>query len=172
MFIWRAVRQALDVIQIQDTLHRYSRAIDRDDWSLLRTVYTRNAIDEHGRYNGDIEGMIAWLEVEMARYESSMHVLGQSLIVVRRPTATSETYAVAYHRSLPDPSGNQVDRVLGLRYVDELRVEDGHWRISHRRCIYEWGRNDPVLPGSELVPEYVRGLRGKGDASYEVLGRL
>jgi hypothetical protein len=83
VFIWRAVRQALDVMEIQDTLHRYSRAIDRDDWSLLRKVYTRDAIDEHGRYNGDIEGMIAWLKVEMPRYESSMHFLGQSLIADR-----------------------------------------------------------------------------------------
>jgi hypothetical protein len=161
----------LDVLEIEDTLHRYSRAIDRDDWSLLRTCYTNDAIDEHGRYNGDIDGMIAWLKVEMRRYESSMHVLGQSVIAALRPTATSETYAVAYHRLLPDENGRKVDRVLGLRYVDELRIEDGRWRISHRRCIYEWGRMDPVLPGSELVPEYVRGLRGRADASYEVLGR-
>jgi hypothetical protein len=172
VFIWRAVRQALDVMEIQDTLHRYSRAIDRDDWSLLRKVYTRDAIDEHGRYNGDIEGMIAWLKVEMPRYESSMHFLGQSLIAVHRPTAISETYAIAYHRLLPDENGKQVDRVLGLRYVDELRIEDGRWRISHRRCVYEWGRIDPVLPGSELVPDYVRGLRGQADTSYGVLGHL
>lgn len=163
------IRAALDVIDIQATLNRYSRGVDRDDWELLRSCYTADAVDEHGRYNGDVDGLVAWLQDEMRRYESSMHVIGNSVIEVQRPAATAETYCIAYHRLLPDENGRQVDRVLGLRYVDQLRLEHGHWRISHRLCIYEWGRLDPVPAGSDLVVDYVRGRRGPDDPSYATL---
>jgi hypothetical protein len=71
---------------------------------------------------------------------------------------------------LPDENGQQVDRVLGVRYVDQLTRIKGVWRISHRRCLYEFYRMDPVLPGSSLVSDYRRGERGLNDPSYEVFG--
>jgi hypothetical protein len=155
-------------LAIQATLHQYARGVDRDDWELLKACYWPDATDEHGRYNGDIDGLIEWLKVEMTRYESSMHVISNTFMVIDRSEAVVESYCVAYHRTMPEADGSQVDRVLGLRYVDRFRSEHDEWRIAHRRCIYEWARIDTVSPASGLAESYVRGRRGPEDPSYQV----
>ena len=158
-----------DVVAIQDTLHRYARGVDRDDWELLRDCYWPDAIDEHGRYNGGIDGLILWLKEEMPRYESSMHVISNTSVVVRGNTAAVESYCVAHHRLKAMAGDPQTDRILGLRYLDRFLRRDACWRISHRRCVYEWARVSPVPDGSELSAAYLRGRRGAGDPSYELL---
>jgi hypothetical protein len=163
------VLRALDELDIQSTLNRYARGVDRSDWVLLRSCYTEDATDEHGRYNGGLDGLIDWLSVEMRRYESTMHVIGNTLIDVKRPGAWAETYCVAYHRLHPNEQGLQHDRTLGVRYIDAFRLEDGAWRICHRRCVYEWMRMDAVSPGSALEAAYVRGRRGPSDPSHGFL---
>jgi hypothetical protein len=165
----RRLHRTLDTLEIQTTLARYARGVDRDDWDLLRSCYTDDAVDEHGRYNGDIDGLVAWLQLEMPRYESSMHVIANSTVEVQRPVATAETYCVAFHRLHPDDDGVQVDRVVGVRYLDKFRLVDGRWLISHRTCVYEWSRIELVPPGSQLDAAYVRGRRGRTDPSYGVL---
>jgi hypothetical protein len=154
------------ILDIQGVLQRYARAVDRDDWTLLRSCYHDGAIDEHGRYNGDIDGLIKWLQGEMPRYESTMHCIHNMLVEVHGDRAVAETYCIAYHRVRPDQNGIQQDRVLGVRYVDQLSRDARGWRISHRRCVYEFSRIDPVPFGSDLVPAYARGARGQNDPSY------
>jgi hypothetical protein len=159
------------ILDIQDVLQRYSRAVDRDDWALLRTCYHHGAIDEHGRYNGDIDGLIEWLKREMPKYQSTMHCIHNMLVDIHGDRAVAETYCVAYHRVRPDEHGTQHDRVIGVRYIDQLRHEEA-WRIDHRKCVYEFCRVDPVPPGSELVAAYARGVRGGSDPSYPAFASL
>ena len=47
---------------IRDCLFRYSRAIDRCDMELLKTVYWPGAIDHHTGFEGTAEEFIAWAE--------------------------------------------------------------------------------------------------------------
>jgi ketosteroid isomerase-like protein len=155
------LRRLLDEAAMRDVLARYARAIDRMDWDLLRSCYHPDAIDEHGRYNGDVEGFIAWLERELPAYSATLHTLNQQRIEIDGDAAFSETYCVAYHRS----ADQREDRTLLVRYCDRFERRDGEWRIAHRRCVYEWVRIDPVSEGSQLPPAYQRGVRGASDPS-------
>src|SRR4051812_26636587 len=111
------LRRLLDEAAMRDVLARYARAIDRMDWPLLRSCYHPGAIDEHGRYNGEIDGFIAWLEAELPAYRGTAHVLGQQRIeFLDGDTASSETYAVAYHRNATETE----DRTLLVRYLDRF----------------------------------------------------
>jgi hypothetical protein len=132
------------------------------DWALLRSCYHPGAIDEHGRYNGEVEGFIAWLQQELPRYAATFHQLGQQLIEIQGENASSETYGVAWHRS----ADGDVDRTVLVRYCDRFERRNGEWRIAHRTCVYEWVRMDPVSPGSTLPNAYRTGSRDRGDASY------
>jgi 3-phenylpropionate/cinnamic acid dioxygenase small subunit len=152
--------------QIRTVLYRYCRGVDRNDWGLLRACYHPGAVDEHGRYNGEIDGFVAWLQAELPRYESTMHLVGNALIEIDGDHAHVESYCVAYHRLRPDDEGRVFDRTVWVRYLDEFARIDGAWRINHRRCVYEFIRTDPVSEASVLGPAYRRGTRDREDASY------
>jgi hypothetical protein len=43
-------------------LQRYARGVDRVDRDLLRSCYHPGAIDDHGRYLGDVEGFMSYAQ--------------------------------------------------------------------------------------------------------------
>jgi hypothetical protein len=158
------VEQLLTRAEITDVLYRYCRGIDRRDFAMVRECYHAHASEEHGDYTGDVDGFIARAARNLGRCERTMHFLGNILIELEGPIARSESYALAYHR-LPaiDADRGPRDRVVGLRYLDLFTQRDGQWRISCRRCVCDWTRTDPVVPGFEFPGGWLRGSAGAED---------
>ncbi len=125
-----AMQGLLDKQAITDQLMRYSRAMDRRDWDLVRQVYWPDAADDHMHYQGDLAGFLEHAKnflVDMP----TVHFLGNVLVDLESDTlAFAETYYLAYH-DLPGESGRQ-DLILWGRYLDTLEKRNGDWRISAR----------------------------------------
>jgi hypothetical protein len=156
---------------IARVLHSYSRGADRCDLELMRSCYWPDGTDDHGSYNGGVDGFIEFVGPALQRFERTNHFLGNMLIDVDLPRdlARAETYAVAFHR-FGDTEGNPVDMVAGLRYVDRFERRGGEWRIAARVCAFEWRRTDPVAAvGSSFADTYTRGLRGPDDIVWHIL---
>jgi hypothetical protein len=164
-------RQQRQILEIEQVLAKYCRAIDRCDWDLLRNCYHRGAIDEHGAYNGDVDGFVDWLRIQLPQYEMTMHFLGGVVVhFAGRSSANVESYCLALHRSSDPVTGAMSDRVIGVRYVDEFTRTAGQWAIQHRRCLYDFGRIDLVHGADQaLTPAYRRGASGQGDPSYPAM---
>jgi len=160
------VEQLLARAEITDVLYRYCRGIDRRDFDLVRSCYHPEAAEEHGDYVGGVDGFLERAAKNLARCERTMHFLGNVVIEVAGLVARSESYALAYHR-LPalNADGEPRDRVVGLRYLDVFTFRDERWRISSRRCVCDWTRTDPVLPGFDFPSGW---LRGSADGSDPV----
>lgn len=169
-----------------DALFRYTRGVDRCDLELVRSAYHPDAFDDHGGYQGDVDGFLAWVEpTVMKTFDCTMHKLGNVLITVDGDQAFAETYAVAHHvaRRAEDtptagssnssgspgtsgPSGEAAtDLVMGVRYLDRLEDRGDGWKIAHRQMSFEWERTLEI--GSQR--EYPGFLRGQRDGSDPVL---
>lgn len=158
---------------ISRVLHLYSRAADRYDLAAMRACYWPEGTDDHGGYNGDLDGFMQYVGPALDRFERTSHFLGNMLIDVdlAADVARAETYAVAYHR-FTDGEGQLTDMVAGLRYVDRFERRGDEWRIAARVCAFEWRRTDPVPPtGNSFGEHYVRGVRGATDIVYHILDR-
>ena len=129
--------------EIADVILRYARGIDRLDFDLVRSCYHPDAYDDHGSFQGDVEGFIAMCESFLPRWTATQHFMGNMLIEPDGDMARAETYAVAYHRREND-DGTGKDDVFGIRYVDRFERRGGEWRIAHRVVATEWRRVDPV----------------------------
>ncbi|MCH2173579.1 nuclear transport factor 2 family protein [Myxococcota bacterium] len=142
---------AMDVAEnaIRRTLYRYCRGIDRRDYDLVRDCYHPNAMDDHGDYLGGVDGFIEHVKTNLARFERTMHFLGNILVEVdlRANHARSEAYAIANHRLRANAKKPLRDFIVGLRYVDDFQRREGMWRIANRVCVFEWSRIDPVADG-------------------------
>ncbi|MEE2662979.1 MAG: nuclear transport factor 2 family protein [Myxococcota bacterium] len=144
-----------------DALARYARGVDRCDPELVRSTYHPGAYDDHGGYQGDADGFVAWVKgAVMDTFGCTMHKLGNSLIEVEGDRAFGETYAVAHH--IQDQPASPTDLVMGVRYLDRFERRGGHWKVAHRVMSFEWERSVEV--GSQrFAPGSLRGARDGSD---------
>jgi len=160
----------LDRELIRDLVQRYARGVDRRDFDLVRSCYHPDAIDEHGPYRGGVDGFIEFLGEQLARWSVTQHVIGNSLIEFEGDRAHVETYAVAYHRTLPTPGRPVRDLTAGCRYVDVMEKRDDRWGIVHRVVVMDWSRLDDVDARSvDPNDGYERGAHFPDDASYRIM---
>lgn len=152
-----------DRAEIYGVLVRYCRGVDRRDPAMIRSTYHPDAYDDHGAYQGDLEGFLAFVEREVwARFRTTMHKLGQALIEVDGDTATSETYAICHH-VVSDEGRDVSDLVMGIRYLDRFERRDGAWRIVRRALRWEWIRQDAL---DALDPDWTHGVAGRADPVF------
>lgn len=167
----QGLRALINKQAISELVLLYSRAVDRRDFALLSTLYTKDGTDDHGHlYCGDASGYVAWLEEAMQNAEMTYHAVNNHLIAFTdENTAEGEVYVTASHRFRDNQYG-MVEYVAGFRYLDQYRREQGQWRFAHRKLIHDWYRiaqacwdlNHPLMNGSPI------GLAGGEDPSYEL----
>jgi len=158
---------------IRDCLNRYSRAIDRRDFGLLKTVFWPEAIDEHGAFNGPVSEFWAWAAERTVTWDRTMHSLGQIIIDVRGDEAGVETYFTAYHKK-PKPDGSWFDEFVAGRYIDRMSCRGGEWRIQHRIVAYDWFRHlaDSTEFDNSPFGTAQRGCRDETDPIYRLLSGI
>jgi hypothetical protein len=151
---------------IRDVLARYCRGIDRRDRSLVAGCFHADATDDHGTGPRPIDEFLDWCFDLVAGYDSSFHFLGQTVIDVdgggRR--AWVESYGIAHHRTAGGPDRRNL--ITGFRYVDQFRVVDGVWGITHRTAITDWSRIDRAADWWDVPDRMLQGRSGPDDPSY------
>src|SRR5262249_38336195 len=157
------MRALLDRQAIQDVLLRYCRGVDRRDYALVRSCYHDDAYDFHGSYEGGPDGFIEHLK-RNARWDGTMHVIGNQLIELDGDIARCESYCTSFHRR---EANEPKDMVIGLRYIDRIERRQDEWRIARRVCAMEWSRADAVTAMWEFAAGTMRGRPFPEDIVYQ-----
>jgi len=120
-------------------VQRYARAVDGRDLTGLAGQFRPDATIVSARGTQTVE---EWLDTMRGprAFPTSMHVLGDPLIALGPDgtDATLDTYAVVYQ--LSDPGSGNADLTLGINYLDDVVLEDGHWLITRRESRTLWMR--------------------------------
>ncbi len=163
----QAIRDAADERAIRHLLTRYCRAVDRMDLDDLRNVYHPDAFDDHGEYQGDVEGFITYLRTRLLDFVGTQHFLGNMHIELDGDVAHTETYCQAWHRIAGKDGGPDHDSVVGLRYLDRFERRNGEWRTAARQIVIDWRRMDAVDEASASpAGGRLSGRRDRQDAVY------
>jgi hypothetical protein len=129
---------------IRQAVLRYCRGVDRLDAELMFSAYHEDATDDHGVYVGSARGLCDRVVDSHRRYDATMHcVLNHAIEVIDKQHATGEVYNVTYLRRTAAEGTAHLDTWWG-RYLDEYECRDGRWAISHRVCVHEWTRSEPL----------------------------
>lgn len=169
-----ALQALLDKQAIAELVFSYSRAVDRKDFALLRSLYSADGYDDHGGlYRGSAAGYVDWLEQAMQACDITTHSVHNHLIALRGAGhAEGEVYVTAYHR-LADGSGGFNELVEGLRYLDQYVQVEGRWLFARRTLLNDWCQvgpaywnlEDPALKGTPV------GRADADDPSYGLLSQ-
>jgi hypothetical protein len=132
---------------VREVIERYALALDGRDLPALEACFDPQAIfvvSAAARFDvASVEDSVvgpgwpairALLESVFARFRTTTHFLGQSSIETAGTSARSETYAVSFGAAV---DGDSVV-MRSVRYLDELRLGGGAWRILHRRIALDW----------------------------------
>jgi hypothetical protein len=155
--------------QIAEVLYRYCRGVDRKDFDLFRSAYHSDAVDDHGFYKGDVDGLIAWVQGRHRKIVQSMHFVGNVLIDLNpdNRTAFMESYCMVTQgvadtdRSTVATRGIQI----GCRYLDQLESREGRWAFASHVVVYEWWR-ETELSDLALGPECQKAARSGLDPLF------
>jgi ketosteroid isomerase-like protein len=167
------MQHLIDKDAIRDLVLRYSRGVDRQDFALLRSLYTQDAVEDNhaGLFTGPADAYVDWLESSLPRVAMTTHAVQNHLIVVEDEThAQGEVYVLAYHR-LPAEGGGWFDQIHGSRYLDHYEKRDGRWLFARRSVAIDWKRRGPSSWDSDHpdVPGMPLGTHDADDPSYHVL---
>jgi hypothetical protein len=165
-----SLERVIDRLAIHDVIARYARGVDRMDWDMVKSTYHPDAVDDHGDYQGGVDGFVEWTANRHAKIEVGRHFLGNMLIeFANDDTALVETYFVALKRFRQDANrdisslkahersssdgaaramlnrgdlgpNDAVDIESFARYIDRMEKRDGEWRIAKRSVVFDFVR--------------------------------
>ena len=149
-------------------VNAYSRACDRRDFALLRSLYHDDALEEHGdMFTGSPDEYIAWVGQALANWQSTAHYVTNALFEVKGDYAEGEIYKLNYHRTLDGAE----EIVTGSRSLDRFARRAGEWRFLGRCVTLDWAQKRPA--GREAYQNFAAaspyGRPGPDDLSYSRL---
>jgi hypothetical protein len=104
-----AVAELLDKEVIRGLIYTYSRAIDRHDPDLLRSIYHPDAIDDHGRFVGTADEFARYAMGRMdAEFECTYHAMQHYHRPARRRSPRRDLH-VGIHISRGDTEPQTID---------------------------------------------------------------
>lgn len=173
---------------IYAVLTTYSRALDRCDVGLMKSVYWPDGTDHHGVFDGNAAEFAEFIVREIQNwFEVTMHALMNVNMEIDGDTACTETYLFAYHKVRAEKApeifgarymtmfeGHGLDAdhhhfYFGGRYLDRLERRQGEWRISKRQVVMDWNDNHPsgeILAQGMFATLRPLGERGPGDLAF------
>ncbi|WP_372734515.1 nuclear transport factor 2 family protein [Nocardioides sp.] len=161
------IQQLVDTEAIRRLALLYARGVDRQDAGLLRSLYTDDAVDNHGTiYQGSAAGYVDFLESTFPLITIGCHYICNHLIELLGPdSAEGEVYALGYH-IIPTADGGHTESFVGVRYLDKYRREADRWRFHQRDVVFDLESSRPVAHGGGSPSEATR------DDSYSALSGL
>jgi hypothetical protein len=167
------IEQLIAKAEIEESLYRYARGVDRRDWKAVRAGYHDDAIDQHGEFTGTADEFISWVSDRHATIPFSMHFLGNSIVEFRSDkVAAVETYFIAFQRRETMVVGGVatgIDHQVFGRYIDRFeKRSDDVWRVAQRLVAYD---STAQFPSTNHLHKPV-GTRGRRDGDDPVYANL
>jgi hypothetical protein len=161
-------RALVDREAVREVILRNSRAIDRVDEDLLRTVYWPDGWDSHSIFDGSFEDYVPWVIDTLNGMIATQHNVANILIDLDGNDAYTESYFIAHHKIRGEDSVVR-DMFAAGRYVDHIQRRGREWRIKHRRAVFDWDINQPstsTWEDDERKAMMERGVRGREDRVF------
>lgn len=160
-------QQALTTLLAKEAIRElamlYSRGVDRKDIELLKTLYTTDGTDNHGKFfNGSATDYLKFLDKSFPHMPMSAHSICNHLVSVDGEQGEGEVYALAYHL-IPDGKGGMLEDFMAVRYIDRYRKENGRWLFASRVVTFDHHTTRPITTPTDMVPT------GATDPSYQAL---
>lgn len=140
-----SLQDVSDRLEIEDLVHRYAEAIDQQDFALLDTVFTGDALVDYtalGGVAGTYTEVRQYLQQALPALVDYYHMVGNIRVDLDGDRATGRVMCFN-PMGVAMPEGQPHMLFLGLYYIDDYQRTATGWRISRRVEERRWGYNVP-----------------------------
>ena len=126
------VRRLEDLVEIHQLFVDYGLALDAGDFDAYAQLFTADAVLRLGpvaRADGRDEIRRVMSETLAGQAGESYHIVSSPQVSLHGDRATSQVMWTVVHRQ----ADGQPKLTMMGRHVDELRRDNGHWRIAKRK---------------------------------------
>lgn len=136
------VEQLCAIEACREAARRYSYGLDRLDGDVMKSAYWPDAIDEHGRYNGNAWDFCDYCVESHDKWTWTMHSIYTHRVEIDDDLVNGrgEAYCITH---LFDGDARMMSTWYG-RYQDRYECRDGEWRIAHRVCVHHANTQEHV----------------------------
>jgi ketosteroid isomerase-like protein len=140
-----------DRVHLRDLVERYAMAVDARDIDAVVHLFTEDGVllshlmpgtEESPLERRGHEQLRRALEIGLARYRRTTHIIGGQVVELDGDEAEGTTVCVAHHLHETDDGDELV--VMAIRYHDRFTKKHGSWRFSERRLQLEWREGRPL----------------------------
>jgi len=127
------VQRLIDQADIEELIHRYSRAIDLKDYSMLDTCFLADAhldYSKAGGVAGAYPEVRKWLEEVLEPLTEMQHLITNISVEIDGDTASGYCYTLNIN-GMPEAAGGG-HLIVGAMYTDEIVRIDGSWKFKRR----------------------------------------
>lgn len=142
-----------DRIALRGLVERYAQAVDARDIETVVRLFTEDGImlsylmpstEEKPIERRGHEQLRRALELGLAQYEATTHVIGGQIVELEGECAEGTTLCLAHHVYRAD-DGDERLLVMAIRYHDRYTKHHGSWRFAERRLHLEWQEDRPLF---------------------------
>lgn len=166
---------ALEQVEAKQALHtlntRFSRALDRMDRSLMKSLWADGAQVDIGIHQGDAQDFAVAVTTDDGRLERTFSSISNEYFEVEGDQAKGELYVINVSTVVEE--GEKTDLLIGGRYLDHYQKIDGDWKIFSRTFVHDWNMSHPttaIWDEGLFGMIKLRGTRDKSDPVYDLLG--
>jgi hypothetical protein len=168
------LQEMFDEFALRKLVHGYCRAVDRGDVAHLRSLYHRDATDDHGAVStGSADELLDAITAARPYIRSMQHNVTTVNFAISGDRAEGEIYTIATHTF--SAGDRDVDVVVGGRYLDKYEKRDDTWKFSQRMIVTDWAHvNDPstVDLSHPITRDTPRGDPDANDPSHQFFSLL
>ena len=136
---------------VTDTLLDYCQLLDEKRLDEFADLFTEDCVFEEGPAAHGRAHVRAKVRKLLLMFESLSHHLSNIRVnVTSENTAKATSYIYAWHQML---DGGQLE--IWGRYIDELKIEDGRWKIDHRLVQVQGWKGMDELPIARVAQAQV-----------------
>ncbi|QIB51199.1 nuclear transport factor 2 family protein [Pseudomonas sp. OIL-1] len=166
---------ALLEVEAKQALHQLNaqvaRAFDRMDRCLMVSLWTEDAEVDWGKHQGDAKAFVVESTSPDNTLERTFSSISNEYFEIDGNSARGEVYVINISTLIKD--GKKEDRLIGGRFLDQYRKEQGAWKIAKRSFVHDWNMNLPttaVLDEGLFAQFRLRGERSQSDPVYALFG--
>jgi hypothetical protein len=148
---------------VQDVILRYAQLLDTgQQHRVAAEIFTNDATIDYGGAPVIGRPAIAAFFIGFAGLLGTSHNVSNLLVTLEGAEAICHSHCLAWHWSLHAglPKVRKADFLAVGGYEDRLRVEEGVWRIAHRRML-SFGAGIGVGAVPEAVMGLMQGMLGR-----------
>ena len=145
--------QIADHIAIEQLVCKYSRAVDRRDYGLLKTLYAENSVDQHGgMFTGSGSEYVEWVSGFLEKSGHTSHQIFNHMIELDPDNpcyAEGEVYTLNVH-IVNNATDGQDNVSTGSRYLDKYIKSNLGWQFLHRKTVADYTLVSQVPNGPQV----------------------